>query len=263
MAGPRRSRCPRVPRRDSDGRPDERERADDVRGADHDREADDRLGEAPRPLLVARERPERSADDEGERADDARRGPAQVIEQALQRAGPRHRGTTPRRRGERDVRKEHEGESERRADHEVPGEGAGGGVRHWESPDEVTAVGTGRCKRNCPSRSRPSTRTRSASRRRACEPSITAIQWIASATTWRCGGTFARWASRSSRSSAPSGDEAFTVATPPGYPVAQASSRSSASLPRTSPTTIRVGLVRSALFTNWASVTVGELRSTR
>src|SRR2546421_10291038 len=121
-------------------------------------EADDRLGEASRPLLMARERPEPPADHEGERPDDAGRRAAEIVEQALQRTRPGHGGTTPRRRGDRDVRKEHEGESERRADHEVPGEGAGGGVRHWGSPDEVTAVGAGRGERRRPSRARPSTR---------------------------------------------------------------------------------------------------------
>src|SRR2546427_509376 len=108
---------------------------------------------------MTREGPQGAADHEGECPDDARGRAAQVIEQALERARPRHGGPTPRRRGDRDVRKEHKGESERYADHEAPGEGAGGGVRHTESPDGVAAVVIGRVRTKGPSRSRPSTPT--------------------------------------------------------------------------------------------------------
>src|SRR5438445_8039621 len=72
---------------------------------------------------------------------------------------------------------------------------------------------------------------------------MTTTRWIASATRAVCGGTLARCAKRSRRSSAPSAEAACTVATPPGCPVAQASSRSSASTPRTSPTMMRFGQI--------------------
>src|SRR2546425_803715 len=79
----------------------------------------DGLGEASGTLLMAGERPKRSAHDESERADDARGWAAEIVQQTLQWAGPRHGGTPPRRRGARDVREEHGGKSERHADEEV------------------------------------------------------------------------------------------------------------------------------------------------
>src|SRR2546421_5469765 len=53
-------------------------------------EADDRLGEASRPLLMARERPERPADHEGERPDDAGRRAAEIVDRKSTRLNSSH-----------------------------------------------------------------------------------------------------------------------------------------------------------------------------
>ncbi len=62
-------------------------------------------------------------------------------------------------------------------------------------------------------------------------------------------------ASVSTRRSASSGELAWTVVSEPSWPVLSACSMSSASGPRTSPTTIRSGRMRSALRTSWRIVT--------
>ena len=62
-------------------------------------------------------------------------------------------------------------------------------------------------------------------------------------------------ASVSSRRSASAGEPAWTVDSEPSWPVDIAPSMSSASAPRTSPTTIRSGRIRSALRTSRRIVT--------
>src|SRR5229473_3558803 len=56
-----------------DQRPDEGERAHDVGGADHDGDPHDRLADAPRAVLVARERPHDPTQGERQPSEDARR----------------------------------------------------------------------------------------------------------------------------------------------------------------------------------------------
>ena len=82
---------------------------------------------------------------------------------------------------------------------------------------------------------------------------------MASATCSRtaaCGSpTSAIRANVSTRRSASSGEPAWTVESDPSWPVVIAASMSSASAPRTSPTTIRSGRIRSAFRTSARIVT--------
>ena len=68
---------------------------------------------------------------------------------------------------------------------------------------------------------------------------------MVSAISARGTVTTASWISCSSRRSAPSAVPAWMVPMPPGWPVPQALSRSSASAPRTSPIGMRSGRRRS------------------
>jgi hypothetical protein len=116
------------------------------------------------------------------------------------------------------------------------------GVLGWEQRVE-RAVVAGR-----PDRARRHGRSRRGGVRRRGRTARRRCRW--SRQSARAGTvTTASCTSCSSRRSAPSAVLAWMVPTPPGWPVPQALSRSSASLPRTSPIGMRSGRRRSDDFT--------------